>query len=78
MDIFHNGGKVGKESFSLAGVEMEVDLGSEVDQDDLVLLTTECLTVHLHKTAPVLQTLPASSVWLIARNLTGQLLDSTF
>ena len=50
------------------GVE-KVDQGSEVCQDDLVLMTTECLNVHLHKTAPVFQIHPVSSVWLRAQGL---------
>ena len=47
----------------------KVDLGSEVCQDDLVLLITECLNVHFHKTDPVLQIHPVSSVWLWAQGL---------
>ena len=51
-------------------VEVEkVDLGSEVCQDDLVLLTTECLNVHLHKTDLVLHIHPVSSVPLRAQGL---------
>ena len=45
----------------------KVNLESEVCQDDLVLLTTECFNVYLHKTDPVLQIHPVSSVWLKAQ-----------
>ena len=47
----------------------KLDQGIEVCQDDLVLLTTECLNVHLHKTDPVLHIHPVSSVWLRAQGL---------
>ena len=49
----------------------KVVLVSEVCQDDLVFLTTECLNVHLHKTDSVLQINPVSSVWLLALRAQG-------
>ena len=53
----------------------EEDSGSVVYQDDLGLLTAEFVDFHLYKTALVLPLHPVSSAWLIARNLTGPLLD---